>query len=806
MNQTIHDVGTKAMKKIHIIGIGGSGLSAIALVLLELGYVVSGSDQTNSPILQQVANAGGTIFIGHKAENVKSADLVLRSSAVSDRNIEVQAAISAGIPVKKRSEFLHQLISGKQCIAVAGTHGKTTTTAMIAWIFSRTDFDPSYIIGSPSINLGKNAHAGQGNYFIIEADEYDRMFLGLAPMITAITSIEHDHPDCFPSKDDFYEVFVEFALRTERSGKVLICADDPGCRQLIDEPRLHDLTFLTYGLDGDSTFIDPPPQIVEKDYFSKDLIINNLGGFNFVFTNTALKESSIVSLRVPGVHNVKNATCALAAAVVVGIKLEQAVEAINEFGGTVRRFEVKGDIDGVLFISDYAHHPTEIKATLAAGKAHYSDKQIWAIWQPHTFSRTRLLQDEFVESFENADHVCVMDIYAARESEKVEDIDPQKIVEQIRAAKTLASKNVYYTHQVKETSEFLLKNIQPGDLVIILSAGDADRVIELVMDKLINEKKKLTGKQLSEKLGSRTEKNVLLAPYTSTRVGGPADLLIRIHSKDELVKAVNYLYECSMPFFIIGGGSNILVSDSGVRGTVLINKAKKIIFFEMNDPPYVWAESGAFLGLIARQSAQLGLSGLEWAAGIPGTVGGAVVGNAGAHGSDIARNLKMAEILHLPDENTLAASRIEQWSEKQFKYSYRSSLIKRNPGKYIVLSVELVLAHDDKKNVRNKMLEYTNYRKRTQPSGASVGSIFKNPPGDFAGRLIEKAGLKGFRVGGAEISPIHGNFFINKGNSSATDVLKLIEHTKKSVYEDSGVYLELEIELVGDWQDADWIN
>lgn len=314
--------------------------------------------------------------------------------------------------------------------------------------------------------------------------------------------------------------------------------------------------------------------------------------------------------------------------------------------------------------------------------------------------------------------------------------------------------------------------------------------------------------RLRQDFGERLEKNVSLARYTSARVGGRADVFISVRSTDELVETVTYLWEQNTPFLMLGGGSNMLISDAGVREVVIYNRAREVKFNHAAAPVTVWAESGANLGVVARQAANRGLSGLEWAAGIPGTIGGAVVGNAGAHGGDMAGSLRVAEILHrlnsegsesVHSMNESAQYQRASWSVKRLKYDYRTSILKKNPGNAIVLSAELALEPSSSELIKARTEEFVAYRQQTQPPGASMGSMFKNPPDDFAGRLIEAAGLKGKRVGQAEISSLHANFFINHGGATAREIWQLIQIARDAVERKSGVALELEIELVGEW-------
>jgi UDP-N-acetylmuramate dehydrogenase len=304
---------------------------------------------------------------------------------------------------------------------------------------------------------------------------------------------------------------------------------------------------------------------------------------------------------------------------------------------------------------------------------------------------------------------------------------------------------------------------------------------------------------LRQTFGARLQEQAPLARHTAARLGGAAEALLEVETAQELAQAVRLAWEHAWPTLILGGGSNVLVSDAGVRGLVIINRARQVRFDRQAEPPTLWAESGANFGLLARQAAGLGLAGLEWAAGIPGTLGGAVVGNAGAHGSDMSDNLLLAEILHQSATAQQVEPERQEWPVQKMEYTYRSSLIKRQPGQSVVLAALLRLQPSTPEQVQSRLDEFVTYRKRTQPPGASLGSMFKNPPGDYAGRLIEAAGLKGARVGDAQISPVHANFFINIGDASASDLRDLIRLAQATVLSKFRVELELEIELVGEW-------
>lgn len=439
---------------IHFIGIGGTGLSAIARVLAERGWHVTGSDREDTPLAAGLRQAGVKVTIGHAAGNINGATQVVRSSAVSDDNIEVLAAQAKGIPVYKRVDFLKTLLANQQVIAVAGSHGKTTTTAMLAWVLTALNQQPGYIIGSVAENLGANAAAGAGRLFVIEADEYDNMFLGLNPMIELITNVEHDHPDLFPTPADFEDAFRRFADRLQTDGTLIACADDPGAAKLAAYANGKSKKVFTYAHSHK-----------DADYQASDLNPQTGSGFSF----TALRGSqklADVKLQVPGVHNALNALGTLAVADQLGLNLNEAAMALGDFRGTGRRFEVRGQAAGVLIIDDYAHHPTEIRSTLAAARARYPQRRIWALWQPHTYSRTLTLQNDFAAAFKDADRVLVTDVYAARE-QRPAGFEMDAVV------KTIQNPNARFVPNFAAAKELLLSELGQGDVLIIMSAGDA---------------------------------------------------------------------------------------------------------------------------------------------------------------------------------------------------------------------------------------------------------------------------------------------------------------------------------------------
>ena len=465
-----------ARAHVHFIGIGGSGLSAIARVLKESGYTVTGSDMILSSFAADLQAAGVQVGIGHAAGNIRGADWVVRSSAIADDNPEVQAAVAAGIPVYRRADFLGKFMEDKDGIAVAGTHGKTTTTAMIAFALSELGMEPSFIVGGVLSNYGVNARAGNGQAFVVEADEYDRMFLGLKPRIEVITSLEHDHPDCYPTFDDMLTAFESFVALLPHHGTLIGSLDDGGAANLMMRARRLGHNVMAYSLRQEVTIT------ASRWMQGRSVQPNRLGGFDFdAATNVGSTKLVSLGLQVPGKHNVSNALAALSVCAVLGLSMQAAAEALGRFTGTGRRFEIKGESRSVLVIDDYAHHPTEIRATLAAARARYPGRRIWAVWQPHTYSRTRTLFDQFVQAFGEADETIVTEIYRSREA--AQDYSAAEIV------RAMNTESAHFIATLQGATEYLLRNLRPDDVVLVMSAGDADQISADVLAGLRNEVK-----------------------------------------------------------------------------------------------------------------------------------------------------------------------------------------------------------------------------------------------------------------------------------------------------------------------------
>ena len=452
--------------RIHFVGIGGVGMSGIAEVLLTLGYQVSGSDLRSSGITQRLQSLGATVFEGHRAENIAGAEVVVTSSAIQRGNPEIAEARARHIPVIQRAEMLAELMRLKYGIAIAGMHGKTTTTSMVGAVLQAGGLDPTIIVGGRVDALGTNARHGKSRYLVAEADESDRSFLKLSPIISVVTNIDREHLDTYRDLDDIEQTFLDFMDRVPFYGTVVLCLDDDRLRDLLPNIQRRVVTYGTHP-DADFRIADIKTSIPNggpASCFRAYLRGQELGEFH---------------LHVPGVHNVLNAGAAIAVGIGLDIPPETIVEALRTFGGVERRFQLRGRASGINVVDDYGHHPTEIKATLAAarqcGFAHTH-----VIFQPHRYTRTAALLGEFGDAFAEADNVFVLDIYAASES-PIDGINGKLV------AKTIGDHNrcpVSYVSSFAEAAEAAAAVAGPGDLVLTLGAGNVSQLGPMVLSLL----------------------------------------------------------------------------------------------------------------------------------------------------------------------------------------------------------------------------------------------------------------------------------------------------------------------------------
>ena len=454
---------TAGLERVHFVGIGGAGMSGIAEVLLNYDLTVSGSDLEASETTQRLTELGASVAIGHAAENIDRADLVVVSSAVPAANEEVAAARRRGVPIVRRAQMLAELMRLKYGIAVAGTHGKTTTTSLIGSVLTDAGLDPTVIVGGRLRVSGTGARHGNSDYLVAEADEFDRSFLDLAPVVAVITNVDVDHLDTYRDLDDIQDAFALFAGRVPFFGQVIACVDDANVRALL--PRLSDRRIVTYGFDSGA------------DLRAHDLAPTD-AGVRFEVTDAAVGRLGVLELPMPGRHNVLNALAAVAAARAVGLDFEAATAALSGFRGVHRRFERVGSWRGATVVDDYAHHPTEVAATLRAarevltvGGAGGGERRIHAVFQPHLFSRTRDLADEFGSALLLADNVLVADVYASRE-QPLPGVDAGLVV---AAAVRHGHPSVSACGSWQSALRSLC-GVREGDMILTLGAGDIYRL------------------------------------------------------------------------------------------------------------------------------------------------------------------------------------------------------------------------------------------------------------------------------------------------------------------------------------------
>jgi UDP-N-acetylmuramate--alanine ligase len=444
-------------QRIHLVGIGGSGMSGIAEILLSSGYAVSGSDVKTTSITERLRNLGAKVQEGHKAENVDGANVVVVSSAVRADNVELIEAHRLKIPVIPRAEMLAELMRLKYGIAVAGAHGKTTTTSMVASVLAAADLDPTFVVGGRVNHAGANARVGQSEYMVVEADESDRSFLLLAPVVAVVTTIDREHLDQYHSLEEIQETFLQFVNRVPFYGTVILCLDEPNVQAIVAGVKR---PVITYGTSSQA-----------------DLVISNvtLHGLSSEFRLT-YHGDDLGMFRLPsppGIHNVRNATAAAAVGLSLNVPADLIRAGLEKFAGVGRRFELKGTYAGVTLIDDYGHHPAEIRATLEAARG-CNYKRLLVLFQPHRYSRTQHLWDDFCRSFNEADVLVMTEIYAAGES-PIEGITGERLAEAISAA---GHKSVIYTSTMQAAMEYMLREARPGDAVMTIGAGSVGRVLD----------------------------------------------------------------------------------------------------------------------------------------------------------------------------------------------------------------------------------------------------------------------------------------------------------------------------------------
>lgn len=457
-----------SIKKLHFVGIGGIGMSGIAEILIDQGFKIVGSDKAASDNTERLQSLGTKLYFGHDAKNVEpDVDVLVYSSAVAPDNPEIVEAQKRKIPVIRRAEMLAEVMRLKYGIGIAGTHGKTTTTSMVSLVLMEGGIDPTVIVGGRLHGLaGSNARLGKGEFIVVEADEFDRSFLSITPTIAVLTTLETDHLDTYRDLDDIKGAFIQFANKVPFYGSVVLCLDEPALQDIMPKIKKK---ITTYGLNG------------QADLQAVDIVHRqNTSTFLVLHSNKELGE---VKIQIPGKHNVQNALAAIAVGLELKVPFEKIKTGVEKFSGVFRRWEVKAEVDGITIVDDYAHHPTEIKATLAGAKSGWR-RRVVCVFQPHLYSRTRDFYEDFGRAFFNADVLILTDVYPARE-EPIQGVSGELIA---NAAKSLGHKNVHYVPDKKGIPDFLMKVKKQGDIIITMGAGDIWRFGEEFIKKLKTKK------------------------------------------------------------------------------------------------------------------------------------------------------------------------------------------------------------------------------------------------------------------------------------------------------------------------------
>lgn len=774
--ETPAEVSLHTAQRVHLVGIGGSGMSALATLLVHQGKTVSGSDL--SPDIKDLGleRLGINLSLGHRAEQIGQAELLVASAAVPPDNFELVEARRRRLPVITHAEALGQLMDSRTGVAVAGTHGKTTTTAVLGFILERCGLDPTVLVGAKMLDFDSSARLGRGRHLVVEADEYERRFLSLRPWLAVITSIEADHLDYFEDLQEIVQVFRQLASQVEPGGVLVTCADDPVLASTELPGRR-----VTYGFSGEARWrlesYQPLPY----------------GGCQFELIGPSGRAG--VTLRLVGRHNASNAAGAIAAACELGASLPDASQAAAAFEGTERRFQTVRRSGGIWLVDDYAHHPTAVRATLVAAREAHAGR-LWAVFQPHTTNRLAELLGDFASSFQAADLLMLLPIYIPPGRER-----GGRGVSSHDLAAAIEHPPVRVAGSLEAAEDELIEELRRGDLALVMGAGDVCRVSRGVARRLEEREAKESGTR-SQRPEVRNRESreppglgrfEPLGRYTSLKVGGPADCLAVARGADEATAVMRWAQEQRLACRWVGGGSNLLVADAGLEG-VAARFTGAELQLPIGEAGLAVCGAGRLFSSLARGLAGAGWSGLEWAANVPGTVGGAVVNNAGAFESCVAECLAWAEIVR-PDGT------LEQLGTDELGYAYRTSFLKRAElGTVAVTRAAFRVGRTEPGKALARVREHQQRRNATQPRQHSAGSVFANPSGDYAGRLIEATGLKAHRVGGAQISAQHANFIVNRGGARASEVYQLVRLAQDAVWRQFGFWLRPEIELIGRWE------
>jgi UDP-N-acetylmuramate--alanine ligase len=750
---------TREHHRIHLIGVAGSGMSGIAALLLELGHDVSGSDKVGSLETDRLQRLGLHFHLQHRADDAADVELVIYSSAIKEDNPILASARIAGKPLVRRAQALAAIMAGKRGIVIAGMHGKTTTSAMAAHVLREGGVHPSHYVGAEIPLLGSNAHWDRrGEYFVAEGDESDGTLRFFRPEHALILNIEEEHLDFYADLAAIEAVFAQ--LLDQTTGSVFYSADDEHAARICRKrPRS-----ISFGFASNA------------DYRGTDIDLQDFTSVFCIYRRGEKLGDAV--LNVPGRHNVSNALGVIALATELGIPFDKIAASLRRFEHARRRFEIKYQSERFLLVDDYAHHPTEIRATLATAKS-AGRNRVLTMFQPHRYSRTKALRREFGRAFESADRVVVTDVYPASEA-PLPGITGQTIADEITAQ---GHGGASYQPRLDRVHYDVGNMLASGDLILSLGAGNIHEQLSLLAaDLVIAERlKAIVGEDGDVRLYEP------LAKHTTLRVGGPAQFWVEPRTETAFAELIRYCRSENIPLFIIGRGSNLLVRDGGVRGVVVHPNGGEFDKVEASGNE-ITAGVGAKLKQVAYAGKTAGLGGLEWMEGIPGVVGGGLRMNAGAMGAQTFENV--VSVRYLDSEGN---AHTKTPSELEIHYRHVPLL----EGNYAVSAVfrGTPAAAEE---IERRLDESQEKRRTTQPAAKSAGCIFKNPATIPAGKLVDELGLKNTRVGNARVSEVHGNFIVNDGGASASEVLELIAKIQEVARTKRGIELETEVQIVGE--------
>lgn len=745
---------------IHLIGVAGSGMSGLALLLLGMGHRVSGCDRVTTTETERMQQIGLEFWSPQSAEPIKGCDLVVYSSAIKPENPAYAAAVKLKIPLLRRAECLAAILHTKKGIIVSGTHGKTTTSAMTAHVLREAGQKPSHYVGAEIPILGANAKwSEEGTHMVAEGDESDGTLALYQPEHSIILNIEAEHLDFYRDLDHIKEVFTQLADQT--TGKIVYCAEDAVAHEICADRS----NAISYGWE-------------DADYTATD--IRDLRGSSAFCVKKNGEPLGDIELGIPGNHNILNALGAIALADCCGAEFSNVARALATFAGAKRRFETKYLSKDYRIVDDYGHHPTELAATLQTARS-LKPSRVVVLFQPHRYTRTQALADDFGKVLQAADRIFITDVYAASE-QPIEGISGQTLVDAVAEHGDI---RVNYLPDLATAHHAVGNALEPGDLLITLGAGNVHEVgTKIAADlKVLEEMRALMPEgEIEGRLYEPMKK------HTTMLVGGPAQYWIEPHGFYAFAFLVSYCRERGIPVRVVGRGSNLLVRDGGIRGVVIHPTGSVFSEVTIDGKGHVTAGAGVRLKKLASAAGGHGIGGFEWMEGIPGNVGGALRMNAGAMGFETFDQVVRVTFL---DEDGVIRTR----ERDEIVASYRNvPELRRNFALQAVFKGKT----DKPENIKARWEDSREKRRSSQPIAASAGCVFKNPEYIAAGRLVDSMGLKGASHGNAAVSDTHGNFIVNTGGATATEILTLIESIQAKAKTERYVDLETEVKILGE--------